>query len=322
MQAESRQQSQQHLQRAHNNQSALTYVLLNPHARGGRNAKLAAQLKKILSQCGLDDALIITDTPQAALQMIHALPSGSRILVAGGDGTIQHLLPALIAGGHTLGVLPMGSGNDNARTLGTYGLALDTAIQKTLLHPASPIDVGEIQFIDSSTGVLHENLFLSSLSVGFDASISLRARQGPAWLFGMPRYLWATLGELRALRHWPIHVTADDKLIHTGPALFASCLNTPSFGGGMPAVPNAKINDGALNLLMAGDIHLSDVLQLLPRLLIGKHLGRPKVHTLAFSCLKIQSQTPIPIAADGEYLGLANEIKIVNRTQCLAAICL
>ncbi|MCX7210556.1 MAG: diacylglycerol kinase family protein [Burkholderiales bacterium] len=259
MQAESRQQSQQHLQRAHNNQSALTYVLLNPHARGGSNANLAAQLKKILSQCGLDDALIITDTPQAALQMIHALPSGSRILVAGGDGTIQHLLPALIAGGHTLGVLPMGSGNDNARTLGTYGLALDTAIQKTLLHPASPIDVGEIQFIDSSTGVLHENLFLSSLSVGFDASISLRARQGPAWLFGMPRYLWATLGELRALRHWPIHVTADDKLIHTGPALFASCLNTPSFGGGMPAVPNAKINDGALNLLMAGDIHLSNI---------------------------------------------------------------
>jgi diacylglycerol kinase family enzyme len=67
---------------------------------------------------------------------------------------------------------------------------------------------------------------------------------------------------------------------------------------------------------------MSDVLQLLPRLLIGKHLGRPKVHTLAFSNLKIQSETAIPIAADGEYLGLANEIKIINRTQCLAAICL
>ena len=90
----------------------------------------------------------------------------------------------------------------------------------------------------------------------------------------------------------------------------------------MHAVLNAKINDCALNLLMAGDIYMSDVLQLPPRLLIGNHLGRPKVHTLAFSCLKIQSQTPIPIAADGEYLGLANEIKIVNRTQCLAAICL
>ena len=82
----------------------------------------------------------------------------------------------------------------------------------------------------------------------------------------------------------------------------------------MHAVPNAKINDCALNLLMAGDIHMSDVLKLPPRLLIGNYLGRPKVHTLA--------QTPVPIAADGEYLGLANEIKIVNRTQCLAAICL
>lgn len=322
MQAESAQHVKQHTQRANRDQSALTYVLLNPHARGGRNAKLASPLKKILSQCGLDHALIQTDTPQSALQMIHALPSGSRIIVAGGDGTIQHLLPALIAGGHTLGVLPLGSGNDNARTLGTYGLKLAAAIQQTLVHPPTSIDVGELHFIDATTGVKHENLFLSSLSAGFDASISLRARQGPAWLFGMPRYLWATLGELRALRHWPIQLTADDKLIHNGPALFASCLNTPSFGGGMPAVPHASNQDGELNLLMAGDIQISDVLQLLPRLLIGKHLGRPKVHTLPFSSLQIQSQTPIPIAADGEYLGLANEIKIVNRTQCLAAICL
>ena len=68
MQAESRQLSKQHTQRANNKQSALTYVILNPRARGGRNAKLATQLQKILSQCGLEDALINTDSPQAALQ--------------------------------------------------------------------------------------------------------------------------------------------------------------------------------------------------------------------------------------------------------------
>lgn len=322
MLANSVQHEKQHSQCAMNNPSALTYVLLNPHARGGRNANLALPLKKILSQCGLENALIKTDTPQAASQMIHALPSGSRVLVAGGDGTIQHLLPALLAGGHILGVLPLGSGNDNARTLGTYGLELEAAVKKTLFHPASSIDVGEIHFKDSSTGITHENLFLSSLSAGFDASISLRARQGPTWLYGMPRYLWATLGELRDLRHWPINIIADDIVIHSGPALFASSLNTPSFGGGMPAVPDASVNDGAFNLLLAGEIHIAEVLQLLPRLLIGKHLGRPKVQTLAFSSLKIQSSIPIPIAADGEYLGQTNEIKIYNRTRCLAAISL
>ena len=66
---------------------------------------------------------------------------------------------------------------------------------------------------------------------------------------------------------------------------------------------------------------MAEVLQLLPRLLIGKHLGRPKVHTQTFTKLTIQSQTPIPIAADGEYIGQATEIKIVNRAHCLAAIC-
>lgn len=300
----------------------LTYVLLNPHARGGRNAKLAEPLKNLLAQHGLHDALLITETPETALQMMHALPAGSRVIVAGGDGSVHHLLPALIAGDHTLGVLPLGSGNDNARAMGTYGHTLEKIISRALYHPATRIDVGEVHFVDTDTGLLRERLFLSSLSAGFDASISLRAREGPQWLSGMPRYLWATLGELRALRHWPVQVIADDVLIHEGPALFASSLNTPSFGGGMPAVPHARTNDGALDLLMAGHIHMTEVLQLLPRLLIGRHLGRPKVHTQSFARLEIHTNTHIPVAADGEYLGLASEIKIFSRRQSLAAICL
>ena len=322
MQADASQLGMPHTQRATSNQSALTYVLLNPHSHGGRTAQLEAPLKKLLSKHGLHDALLITPTPQTALQMIHALPACSRVIIAGGDGTVHHLLPALVAGGHTLTVLPLGSGNDTARAFGTYSLGIETALTTALHHPAIQIDVGEIHTLDVNSGMTHERLFISSFSAGFDASISLRAREGPTWLSGMPRYLWATLGELRALRHWTMQVSVEDNLIHDGPALFASSLNTPSFGGGMPAVPHASIQDGALDLLMAGEIQMAEVLQLLPLLLIGKHLGRPKVHTQTFTKLTIQSQTPIPIAADGEYIGQANEIKIYNRAHCLAAICL
>ena len=322
MQADSAQLNRQQTKRATSNQSALTYVLLNPHSHGGRTAQLITPIKKLLTKNGLHEALLITPTALAAQQMIHALPACSRVIIAGGDGTVHHLLPALVAGAHTLCVLPLGSGNDSARALGTYGLTLATALTKALHHPSTQIDVGEIHTYDASSGATHEKLFLSSFSAGFDASISLRAREGPTWLSGMPRYLWATLGELRALQHWSMQVTVEDRLIHDGPALFASSLNTRSFGGGMPAVPHASIQDGALDLLMAGEIQMAEVLQLLPRLLIGKHLGRPKVHTQTFTKLNILSQSPIPIAADGEYIGQANQIKIINRTQCLAAICL
>ncbi len=322
MQADSLQHSSQQTKRATSNQSALTYVLLNPHSHGGRSAQLVTPLKKLLAKNGLHDALLITPTAQAALQMVHALPACSRVIIAGGDGTVHHLLPALVAGGHTLCVLPLGSGNDSARAMGTYKLTLANALSAALHHPSTQIDVGEIHTHEVTSGETHERLFISSFSAGFDASISLRAREGPTWLSGMPRYLWATLGELRALRHWPMQVAVEDQVIHDGPTLFASSLNTPSFGGGMPAVPHASIQDGALDLLMAGEIHMTEVLQLLPRLLIGKHLGRPKVHTQTFTKLSILSPTPIPIAADGEYIGQANEIKIYNRNQTLAAICL
>ncbi len=83
MQASSVQHDKQQTKRATSNQSALTYVLLNPHAHGGRTAQLIAPIKKLLTKHGLTDALLITPTAQTALQMIHALPACSRVIIAG-----------------------------------------------------------------------------------------------------------------------------------------------------------------------------------------------------------------------------------------------
>ena len=91
MQADSLQHSSQQTKRATSNHSALTYVLLNPHSHGGRSAQLVTPLKKLLAKNGLHDALLITPTAQAALQMVHALPACSRVIIAGGDGTVHHL---------------------------------------------------------------------------------------------------------------------------------------------------------------------------------------------------------------------------------------
>ena len=194
------------------------------------------------------------------------------------------------------------------------------ALHHAIHSKAKLVDIGQADFIDAATGVRQSVFFISSLSAGFDASISLRAREGPQWLSGMPRYLWATMAELRALRSWPMQVTADDKSIHNGAALFATTLNTRSFGGGMPAMPHASIGDGKLNLLLAGNIKFGEVLHLLPRLLTGLHLGQPKVRHQDFSQLHIQALEPFPLAADGEYLGAATELKIQIRTACLPIV--
>jgi diacylglycerol kinase family enzyme len=115
-------------------------------------------------------------------------------------------------------------------------------------------------------------------------------------------------------------VSVDGEHVHSGRALFASTLNTRTFGAGMPAVPHARIDDGRLNLLLAGDVSLLQTLLLLPRLLVGRHLSHPKVRTQPFQTMQIEAATPAPIAADGEYLGLSRRITVSVQVGQLAVV--
>ena len=292
-----------------------SYVILNPHANGGRAARLQSPLAR-----GLTENLFVTSTAAEASQMVNALPAGSRVIVVGGDGTVQNILPAVVAGAHTLGLISMGSGNDTARALGVHKLGWQASLDHALTGLATPIDLGEASFIDDQYGKERRILFISSLTAGFDSAVNLRAVNGPRWLSGMARYLWATLGELMALRCWPLHVQVDGKSLHQGPALFASTLNTRSFGGGMPAMPHAQINDAQLNLLLAGEIGLGEMLNLLPRLLFGWHLEQPKVHHMPYKHMQIDSELALPLAADGEYLGQTQSLHLAVRPAALPVV--
>lgn len=297
-----------------------SYVILNPNANGGRTARLQPAMQRALLARGLSDNLLVTHSAAEARQMVNALPAGSRVIAVGGDGTVQNLLPSVVAGAHTLGLISMGSGNDTARALGVHKLRWQVALDHALNSAATPIDLGEAAFIDDQHGSERRILFISSLTAGFDSAVNLRAVNGPRWLTGMPRYLWATLGELLALRCWPLHVKVDGQTFHQGPALFASTLNTRSFGGGMPAMPHAQIDDARLNLLLAGKIGLGEILNLLPRLLLGWHLEQPKVHHMSYADMQIDSELPLPLAADGEYLGETHCLRLAIRPAALPVV--
>jgi diacylglycerol kinase family enzyme len=98
--------------------------------------------------------------------------------------------------------------------------------------------------------------------------------------------------------------------LHSGTTLFASTFNTPTYGSGMPAVPHAQINDGELDLLVAGKFNVAQTLVMLPRLLMAKHLNHPRVMTRRFKRLVIHSSQALPLAADGEYVGEATHVSI------------
>jgi diacylglycerol kinase (ATP) len=292
-----------------------TIVLLNPHSAGGKAATLLEPIRLWLAQNSPELALEMPDSVLNARSLVDSMPPASRVVVVGGDGTINQLLPSLLKGGHTMVLVPFGSGNDTARALGLHSMSWQQALAHGQSGATSQIDVGLAE-LDNGSSVP----FISSLTTGFDSSVGLRAINGPKWLRGLPRYLLATVRELVNFRTWRMDVSVDGEHVHSGRALFASTLNTRTFGAGMPAVPHARIDDGRLNLLLAGDVSLLQTLLLLPRLLVGKHLSHPKVRTQPFQTMQIEAATPAPIAADGEYLGLSRRITVSVQVGQLAVV--
>lgn len=270
--------------------------LLNPQAAGGRGAGLAPALQAALWQADPSlPALAMPASVAAARASIAALPPGSRVLLAGGDGTLQRLLPPLMAGGHELALLPCGTGNDLARALGLRRGGWRAAIGPALRAPAPPMDLGELRREGAEA-----ELFASSLCVGFDAAVGAQALQAPRWLRGMPRYLVATLATLARLQRQNLRLVVDGQPLPAAEHLFASSLNTPSYASGMPVAPGARLDDGALDLVLAGRFGRLGALLAMPLLLSGLHLHHPRIALRRYRRLQLQAEGPVALALDGE----------------------
>jgi diacylglycerol kinase family enzyme len=279
-------------------------VLLNRAAGGGRAARLEASMRDATRRLAPAAAFAATSTIDEARRRVEALAAGTRIVVAGGDGTVHALLPALVAGSHELALVAAGSGSDTARAFGVRALAWADALRVGLHGAARPIDLARVR-------TEHERaLVVSSLCIGFDAAIAERARRGPRVLGGLARYLLATLAEIAHLRPYRVRVSADARLLHDGDALFASALNTPTYGGGMPVMPAATIDDGRLDVVVAGRFGRLGALAMLPRLLLGRHLGHPRVQHARLASLRVSADAPLPLAADGEPMRAARHVEV------------
>lgn len=289
-------------------------VLLNPRAAGGRAQALCESLTRWLQANAPGVPCAATATIDAARAAIRQQAPGSRIVLVGGDGTVNQMLPALVEQDCELALVPLGSGNDCARALGLARLDWTAALAHALHAPATPMDLGRCSAEGRSVW------FASSLTAGFDSAVGERAIRGPAFLRGLPRYLWATLGELAFLHHWPLTITLDGRVLHEGPALFASVLNTPSYGSGMPVVPQARIDDGRLELLLAGPFGRVGTAVMLPRMLAGRHLGHPMVRIEPFTTLEIRSPVAVPLAGDGEPAGTARAWQITVQPGALNVV--
>ncbi len=306
------------LQTSLENTSMKALILINPHAAGGQARKLKLPIKawcEAMPTKSEQPQIASPESIENALTLLSELPPRTRVVVVGGDGTLNQMLPALLHGGHEVGLVPFGSGNDCARAWGLHRMSWQQALAHALHATSSAIDIGRLELDKKAIHYFH-----SSLAVGFDASVGNRALAGPNFLRGLPRYLLATLRELAHLKNWFLKVEVEGLLIHEGATLLASALNTPTYGGGMPAVPHALINDGKFNLLIGGTFGQLQTLLMLPRLLLGKHLSHPRIQSCAFRNATIHCASLVPVAADGETLGFSSHIQVTCLPNALQVV--
>ena len=286
-------------------------VLLNPVAGGGIAKDAAPRVEQFAAEIGWQaDFRRTANAEDLAAQARSGVAAGyTRIFALGGDGTFQQLANAIGVGQNiVLGVLPAGGGNDLAQAL---GLPLDPVLAAKLL-----LD-GEVRFLDAArvrTSDGNERLYLGGGGVGLDAAAAQFAGGVYRNLRGRPRYLLSMIRALIGFHAMKIHASIEsaENIEWRCEALVVGVLNTPSYGAGLRLAPQAKLDDGMLDLVLVENLSLLQILRVLPRVITHGELQTNRVRRQTFRRVRIETKTPAKFHGDGEILGWTPvEIEVV-----------
>lgn len=277
-------------------------LITNPSSGRGRGATWQQRLHAALVDHGLDVFDLTADSHASAQQAARdAVADGvDALFVAGGDGMVHLGVNACAGSEVPLGIVPNGTGNDNAAALGipTEPMAAAQAAATALREGAvRPIDCLRVRTADGG-----ERFALGVLSVGFDAVVSQRAEH-LRWPHGPKRYTVAAALELPRFRPRRYTIRVDGGDPRTLRAMLVAVANIRQFGGGMQIVPHADPADGRLDLMLLRPVPIPEFVQVFPRVFKGTHVSHPKVEFISARRVQIEVEPALTAYADGEPLG-------------------
>ncbi|HUP02280.1 MAG TPA: diacylglycerol kinase family protein [Gemmatimonadota bacterium] len=268
-------------------------IIANPRAGHGRGEKNVEKLRKVIRHRGLDCTPILTERPGHAGEIARELAAASepRLAVMGGDGTIGEVVDAIVGSGTELAVLPTGTGNDVARSLGLPLRDLEAGLEVAFEGAVRPIDVGRER----------DRHFISVLGIGFPAVVAAEANR-ITWLKGSAAFFFAVYKALHRMRPLPLVVELDDRRLELdGVAVLVQ--NTPFTGGGLHMAPGAELDDGILDVVVVEAIGRLDLMVHFPRAYRGRHLEHPRFSLHRSRTVRILSPKPLPKMFDGDLYG-------------------
>ncbi len=254
------------------------------------------QTGTLLTSAGVSNEVLYTSRPGNAEELARkAVEEGSvGVLACGGDGTLHEVINGVM--GHplasevTVGIIPAGRCND-------FVAAMD--LPKTADGVARLIAAGKSRQID--LGVVGRRYFATVATLGFDSAVSQYVADGhvPRFLSGTPSYLYAIFLQILRYRDAMVHLEGED-FEYSGRIFLAATANTAQYGGNMRIAPGAVADDGALDVCLVQSVSRWEVVKMVPRVFSGGHLSNPAVSMHSVKRLKVETEAPMPIWADGE----------------------
>jgi diacylglycerol kinase (ATP) len=292
-------------------------IILNPAAGRGRAAKRKPQLERVLQEAGLAYDLLQTEKTRQAVEFasIGRRDGYAVIVAAGGDGTINEIINGMAmatpAGGLVgpIAVIPLGSGNDFAFALNSHR-DLRSAVQAIQTGRTRRLDLG-LATLQGPTGTVHR-YFHNSLGFGLEASVTQESNRIQR-LSGGALYLAAAFRALKAydtphsVIEW-LEEPGENERIEQRITL-VSVGNAKRTGGAFYLTPDAEVDDGLFDVAVAGALSRRQVLTLLPKALMGKHIGHASVRMLRCREIRARSDAPLPVHMDGEVM-MADAVEV------------
>ena len=267
-------------------------LVVNPVSGRRRAPSIAEHVGARLARAGHRTQLIAgTDGPSSRRLLQQAIGAGiDGVVVVGGDGALHDVLD-LVAGTDLLfGLIPAGTGNDTARSLGVPTKDVDAAVDLLLAGHVRTIDLAR-------TGTTHVATVIAS---GFDSKVNERANE-MTWPRDNMRYNLAIVAELRSFEPLPFTLTLDGTTIERE-AMLVAVGNGPSFGGGLRICEGAVIDDGLLDVVVINPVSKGKLLRVFPLLYRGTHVTLPEFERHLVREVTLSSPG-IVAYGDGERLG-------------------
>lgn len=271
-------------------------VIVNPAAGRGKVKEGLDHLVQVLNAAQISYDMVMTETAGHGVQLAAvAHREGYQGVVAvGGDGTIHEVLNGMIQAGVdklSLGIIPMGTGNDLARTL-QIPFDLHEAVQVLKKERKTAVDLGYDR----------DGCFSIILGIGFPADVMHHTNTVHNFIKGPLAILFSVYRVLSKLRSYKVKIQLDHEWIEEE-VMGVFILNTRFTGGGMQIVPTAVHNDGLLDMMILKKMTRWDMIWTIPKVYSGKHLNHPKVSFYRSKSIEIESAEPMLKVFDGNIQG-------------------